>query len=65
VAEGEKVPAGEKPSVGTLAEPRIACPKCGAHLLVVAWTGDEASMLCPVCQFRGRSVDGATVEPTD
>jgi len=65
VSDGEKISGREKPSTGTLAEPRIACPRCGAHLLVVASKGEELSVVCPVCQFRGRAGHDTAIEPID
>jgi DNA-directed RNA polymerase subunit RPC12/RpoP len=62
--ETGKVSRGETPS-GSLAEPRIACPRCGAHLLVLADSDDDGtSVLCPVCAFKGRT-EGGHIEPTD
>ena len=61
--ETDKVSRGETPS-GSLAEPRIACPKCGAHLLVVAGDDEGTAVMCPVCAFRGRA-EGDRIQPQD
>jgi endogenous inhibitor of DNA gyrase (YacG/DUF329 family) len=33
-------------------EPRVPCPRCGAHVAVETRATDRVSMLCPVCGLR-------------
>jgi len=33
-------------------EPRVACPRCGAHVLVTLRVTDRIFMSCPVCELR-------------
>jgi endogenous inhibitor of DNA gyrase (YacG/DUF329 family) len=33
-------------------EPRVPCPRCGAHVAVETRANDRVSMLCPVCGLR-------------
>jgi hypothetical protein len=35
----------------SLAEPRIACPRCGAHVLALR-LAERIFMECPVCELR-------------
>jgi hypothetical protein len=35
----------------SLAEPRIACPRCGAHVLALR-LAERIFMDCPVCELR-------------
>jgi hypothetical protein len=42
--------AGPSPSL-SLAEPRIACPRCGAHVLALR-VAERIFMECPVCELR-------------
>jgi hypothetical protein len=36
----------------SLAEPRIPCPRCGAHVIVSLRVVDRLFMSCPVCELR-------------
>lgn len=36
----------------SMAEPRVPCPRCGAHVIVEARAADRVFMLCPVCGLR-------------
>jgi len=36
----------------SFAEPRVACPFCGAHVIEEARVTDRVVMSCPVCGLR-------------
>jgi len=38
--------------VASLAEPRVACPRCGAHVIVEARLVDRVLLVCPVCGLQ-------------
>jgi DNA-directed RNA polymerase subunit RPC12/RpoP len=38
--------------IASLAEPRVACPRCGAHVIVEARLADLLKLICPVCGLR-------------
>jgi hypothetical protein len=42
----------------TLAEPRVACPCCGAHLIVALRVAERVVMACPVCEWRSAEDTG-------
>jgi hypothetical protein len=35
--------------VASIAEPRVACPRCGAHVMVESRLVDRVRLVCPVC----------------
>jgi transcription elongation factor Elf1 len=36
----------------SMVEPRVACPRCGAHVMVEARAVERVYMICPVCGLR-------------
>jgi predicted RNA-binding Zn-ribbon protein involved in translation (DUF1610 family) len=35
-----------------MVEPRLPCPRCGAHVLIEARAADHLSLVCPVCGLK-------------
>jgi DNA-directed RNA polymerase subunit RPC12/RpoP len=36
----------------SMVEPRLPCPRCGAHVLIEARAADHLSLVCPVCGLK-------------
>ena len=53
---GVVLTAGADEAFGTrgvsMVEPRVPCPRCGAHVLIEARAVDHVSLVCPVCGLK-------------
>jgi DNA-directed RNA polymerase subunit RPC12/RpoP len=52
-------PVPANPAIGgfasgdvSIVEPRVPCPRCGAHVLIEARALDHVSLVCPVCGLK-------------